>query len=127
MKKFLQVFTFVACFLMVSSTTVSAQDIVRNITNCDVQVRVGYGPIGGCAITGIVNAVVPSNSTISLGFPAGNEIIRSQGRYTVSPSCSYDIGLPCTGLPLTVLSVCSSACNDYKARLYPLRGILIYD
>lgn len=128
MKKFIQLFAIVGCLLMVSTSTITAQDLVRNITNCDVNVRVGYGPIGGCTLAGIVNALVPAGTTISLGFPAGNEIIQSKGAYTAAPSCAYYIGLPCTSYPLVDFVPCpSSACNDYKARLYPLRGILIYD
>ena len=114
--------------MLLGSSTVQAQDKVRNSTNCDFRIRVAYGPIGGCTSTGIIDAIVPAGTSILLGIPPGNEIIEAKGAYAaIVPSCAFYIGLPCTGSPLIDSVPCTLLCGDYKARLYPGTGIWIYN
>ncbi|MEM8907086.1 MAG: hypothetical protein AAGD05_04500 [Bacteroidota bacterium] len=128
MKKLIQLLALSACFLLLGASTVMAQDKVKNVTNCDFLVRVAYGPAGSCTSTGFVDAIVPAGTSIVVGIPAGTEIIAAKGYYTVNPPfCSFYVALTCAGGPLTDSVVCSSACNDYKARLYPGTGLLLYD
>lgn len=128
MKKFVQL-SLVACMFLLTASTVLAQDLVLNQTNCDVFVRVAYGPTTSCTSTGFIDAVVPAGTSINMGIPAGTQILGAKGGYTASlPGCSFLVALNCWGGPLTDFVPCSVGnCVDYKARLYPNRGIRIYD
>ncbi|MEM9824668.1 MAG: hypothetical protein AAF985_26510, partial [Bacteroidota bacterium] len=112
-----------------SANTLLAQDKVRNETNCDLSIRVAYGPTGTCSSTGIIDAVVPPGTSIVLGIPTGTEIIAAKGGYTLTlPGCAFFVALPCAGGPISDFVPCTAGnCVDYKAVLYPGIGIRIYD
>ncbi len=131
MKKFINLTLLMTCLVMLTTTSILAQDIVRNSTNCTFLVRVAYGPVGpGCAATGFADATVPANTQVNVGIPAGTEIKYAKGAYTLlggGLACPFYIGLPCSPYPLAVGVLCSTPCGDYKARLYPGLGIHLYD
>lgn len=114
-----------------TSATLVAQDIVRNSTNCTFRVRVAYGPSSfSCAPAGFADAIVPPNTQVNVGIPAGTQILYAKGAYVVGLgglTCPFYIGLPCSPYPLAVGVNCTTPCGDYKARLYPGVGIRLYD
>ena len=111
---------------MVAVTTASAQDFVRNATNCDLEVKVAYGTVTGCGVAGFATMIVPAGTQMSFGV--GVEILYAKGRPTTSTGagCAFYIaqGL-CAPYPLSDTITTPSCCNGYTATLIPGFGIYI--
>jgi len=129
MKKLLNFALLVACFSFLASTSVSAQDFIKNGTDCKILVKVAYGPVGpSCATTGTIQMISYPGTSVSIGVPPGTEIKAAKGTY-ISPAanCPFYVGLPCSGLPLIDSVTCGSSCGDYKAVFVVGSGIKIYN
>ena len=127
MKKLMKLSVLIGCFLMVAATTVSAQDFVRNATNCDFEVKVAYGTVAGCGVSGFATMVVPAGTQVSFGV--GVEILYAKGRPTTTlgtASCAFYIaqGL-CAPYPISDTITDPSCCGGYTATLIPGFGIYI--
>ena len=128
MKNIFALIVLAGCFTIFTSTTTSAQDIVKNSTNCDFRITVLYGPGHSCLGLGSITKVVPANSQVNLGIPAGNVIIKAEGGYTVpvsSSSCYFAVGLSCTGHSTNEVIFCVGGCGNYEVTYIPSFGLKI--
>ncbi len=115
MKKILSVFTLIACFTFLASTSSQAQ-VVRNATPCTFQVEVTYAKIGLCEPQGTINISIAPFTMVSLVIPPGHEIIESRG--ASQTSCAYNIGGACSTFPLVDNVSCAApatVCDNYIA------------
>lgn len=126
MKNLFTLFALVFCFALSAVNTASAQHEIKNGTNCDFEVKIGYALSGSCSATGFMSVFVPANTNVTVTLPAGNEIYIAKGRYAATMSCPFYIGISCTPYPTTVGVSCSTACGDYTAVLNPALGIKLY-
>lgn len=127
MKNICTLVALIGCFTFLASSSVSAQDLIGNYTDCDIVVKVGYGPVGSCTVTGYASATIPANSNMNVGIPAGTEIILAKGKYAFGPFCAFYVGQSCSPYSNTDNVSCSGNCGDYTAFLNPAIGIKIYN
>jgi len=130
MKKLLNVFALIACFTFLASSSLDAQAVVRNATDCTFRVQITYAKIGLCEAQGTVTINVAPFTMVSPIIPPGHEIIESQGIALSPDSCPFGIGGNCSAFPLVddvncdPLSV-STICGNYTAEWTSL-GIWIH-
>ncbi|MEM9822831.1 MAG: hypothetical protein AAF985_17250 [Bacteroidota bacterium] len=130
MKKFIHASLLATCLVLLTGSSLIAQDVIKNNTDCLFRVRLAYGPVGpSCNATGFIDVFVSGGTAVNAGIPAGTEIKYTKGAYTFagSLSCPFYIGLSCSPYPLAVGVSCSTFCGSYKAKLIPGTGILIYN
>lgn len=126
MKKLFVLAALVACCSFFTSS-VNAQGIVRNYTDCDVLVKVAYGDIGSCDWEGFITVIVPANGQVDVGLPAGKEIVAAKGKYDGVSGCAFYVGQDCTQYDYTTDVDCSGGCGDYSVSFNPSIGIKIYN
>ncbi len=115
MKKLINVFTLIACFSFLATS--SNAQTVRNDIGCSFIVEVTYAKIGDCAPEGSVFVPVSafSNTPIT-GIPAGYEMIQARG--ASSTFCGFGVGGACSAFDVTDVVNCSpgnlsTACDNY--------------
>ena len=117
MKK-LKTITFVIGLILFISNTASAQWRFENYTNCDMEVTISYGPLGGsCDLSGSMSYPVPAYSIRPVFIPLGHTLKLVRGRHVGNPTCAFTIAINgCYGLPYEEFMTCSSpSCNNYHA------------
>ncbi len=109
------------------NTSVSAQNFVRNATQCEFTVKVAYGNPVTCAVAGYSVAVVAPFTQVNVAVPAGTQILYGKGTYSpIIPLCAFYIGLPCSPYPPVDNVSCTQLCGNYTAEMIPGFGIWIH-
>ena len=120
----------IGCFFMVSISSINAQEVIKNKTNCTFEVKVAYGNAGNVYdVAGFETITVAPLTQVSANVPSGFEILYAKGRPAgTGISCAFYIGNggPCTGYSGTAVVNCSTGCNDYTADLISGFGVSLY-
>ena len=128
MKNLFSLFLLVGCFTFLASSTTTAQNVIRNYTNCDFFIKVAYGQNGSCTWQGTLTATVPANGQVLLALPPNTRIIASKGLYAGTNGCVFYVGdASCNNYGQQVNVNCNVGCGNYGVSFDPQYGMKIYN
>ncbi len=115
MKKLFGLIAFIGCSLFFSSS-VTAQQQIRNYTDCKFEVKVAVGQ-DDCQDVTIQTYFVGANDAVVITLGNGESIQYASGSY-LNTTCNFHIGLDCSVYPVSTSVDCNTACGDYDAKLF---------